>query len=195
MGLNYKEDYSYANSRLANTVAMCDSTQIYIQNISDRGVVKYIPLNNQHLELTALYREVDLNPIQLGFVNERERRAEYMYRLPTRVQRQGLCDKNVVKVNGRVDFWTPAFVNCIMGVYPTVDNVVDRIVNNEANSLAFSRSFMLAAHNAISLKLCYKITGAVGAYMFNTGVFKFTPKYSFLKEALDITMEKMRNGR
>lgn len=184
MSISYKNDYLYAAQRLNGTIVKYEDEPVVINNIAGNGVVTFYSLVNNGRGDEPQYARLDelsLEPIRLGYLNTTNS-CSYIKRLPARVQRQGLQDRVIVG-GGRVQCKTPAFINCVMGIYPSLDMCVDSIVNGEVKGRAFTRQFALFKEGD-SLKLWYK-DRTVGGYNKREKKLVLKEEFKFLEEVLE----------
>jgi len=187
--VNYGHDNDYAETRLRNTIVKTVyNTVVLIENFSyDEGkfyCTDILAKAGLHLDL----EELDMNPVELGFVNS-PNNTDYISRMPSRHYKQGLTAqtyKGGVYPNKNT-FATASMAMCILGIYPKLIDCVESVSCGEAVSRGFSRNFSVSntgEDNVLTFRGDY-----VGAVHFNSdnGLLqnRLDKKYNFLQEMLE----------
>jgi hypothetical protein len=132
--------------------------------------------------------EFDLTAPKLGYGNFRQG-AAFVQRLPGRYHKQGfrhqfLNYRGPIKLGPSWNQEYSSFINIIRGRYPKFGSVIDRIVNEEVISGAFSRKFALQrANKNHKFTLVYKGRD-VGVLDISKDKMELSEKYNFLDETL-----------
>lgn len=185
MRISYKQDFAYANDRLAGTIVSKDGRPIHLQAVSRNGSVSFNFLGSDEVSVCKL-EEVDVTPIKLGYINL-PIRAEYFFRIPSRQYKQGLREGTCANQAGRRSNITHSrqLVNCMLGIYPSVDQCVETLVNGESQSVAFGRKYAVAAKGGgtggFGLLYKDKVVGGINGISL---VAKLSKDYEFLTEDL-----------
>jgi hypothetical protein len=196
MSVNYNEDPAYANAKLHDTIVRFEGFPFYVNHISEDGMVRGRKLGQegQSCHLSSL----DLSPIPLGYVNI-DRSTTYLMRVPSRQWRQGIRSSNITSIGGsHASLFAgsaSSFVNLVRNIYPTPNDCLDLINNQEVISQAFSRNFAISSINNKGKKgsiLLYKslVVGTVSMGDMRAS-FNLSPSYHYLSE----TLEEERNDR
>lgn len=183
MCIDYGKDYNYAHSRLNGSWVKFNGSFVYILSVSNSGVVDYLDKNSK--DGKCHLRELDLTPIQLGYINFK-RASKYVVRLPVRSYRQGIRRQNVSILEGasrnQVElgkyFW-----DCLESGYKKLDHCIESVYNGEKTSLSFCPDFCVRGDsNNMHLDYKGKECGKV-----DTGkqLLILDNKYNFLKESLE----------
>lgn len=135
-------------------------------------------------------KHFDIAPFRMGYVNyAKGEGAFYCSRLPTRVQKQGLCHENFKGVtNSGKGIPFPSFLACketlamVANDYPSFERALVSL--NKVNAVAFHRDFCLVKDEAIP-QLVYLYHKGVKVGMHSKGEIALGPKFTCLKESLD----------
>lgn len=133
--------------------------------------------------------DLDLSPVPLGYVNSLFG-AAYAYRLPKRMWKIGLTNENFLTVSYQYgvngcDVWSDDVVNTIYGLYPSIQEAVDRLSAGPLPSIAFARNFALTS----SLLLLYNGETKVGVYNKDSKEMVLNQDFFYLKEMLQEAQE------
>jgi hypothetical protein len=198
MGIDYSTDLSYANNRLTETVVLHKDKPVWVSNVDiDSGIVFCVALpSNNRFEVDL--QELDLTPIELGFVNE-QYNCYYLQRVPSRQWRQGLRASQITSVTGsyirQYSITTSSgFVNMVLGKYPSPEECLESFINEEASSKAFSKHFGFSRSGRKDKSLDLMFRGVrVGIAKIGTSriITELDKKFFYLDEFL----EEERNGR
>jgi hypothetical protein len=91
------------------------------------------------IEKTCYLKELDLSPIPLGFVNTPSAVVN-MYRLPSRLQKVGLCEDNTVcHINNQQRTTLTRTFNHARNDYPSFEEAC----KTEASGIAFNRKYAI----------------------------------------------------
>lgn len=185
--LTYGNDYQYASSRLKDSVVMCDGKPIYVQEISGKGLVTATNLSNGKME-TFLLDDIDLTPIQLGYINSKDR-ACFGYRYPSRTYKQGLTKYNFGAHNFYETYHSKSVVRTILNIYPSLEDCLEQAINHEIDSIAFSRDFAVGfAEEDLKCPLFYRDV-RVGYISWNNKGnncnYELHNRFEFLQEVLE----------
>ena len=159
-------DEEHLGMRLRDSVVRLSCTPYLVTEIYQGGIVNGF-FGNRFTMRQAVYWELDLRPIPLGFVNV-ERYCLYAYRLPSRlrgVYKQGICNDTLgtaYQGMGLNDLF-PYLLDSTYGIYPTLDEIYNMykggaVVRGNYPLKAFSRYFAI---NPTTNQLFYK-TDLVG---------------------------------
>lgn len=175
----YGDDWSYANSRLGETIVRLKGVPVYIFQVGPGMSVKYSKLEEIDNPSFCLVDDLDLKPVPLGYCNY-NKNACYLARIPMRRDwRQGLRRGNFASLSGhaaeRIPYDTLGQV--ILGDYPTYKACLDAV--RKVKSIAWHRHW--AVDNG--LQVFYKgATRPVGNVV--DGVVQLNSRSHYLAEAL-----------
>lgn len=199
MAINYQNDFGYAHAKLSDSIIMHKNHPTYIASVDGTGMVEHKFLDNPHEDYKKEHlQHFDLTPVKLGYMNLSNGGAVYASRLPLRNWKQGLQLRQVVSpdlIRVQVGMESPAFVNTLLGAYPTIKKCVEFLVNQESKTLAFCREFALNRPNKKACcNLSYKGVD-VGHLDLNTQTT--TPilweQFTFLRETLEEVLNENRS--
>lgn len=179
----FYRDPEYAQNRLIGSVVRRGNVPIYIHHIHNDGQVDYVPTSGMNGEVKRTDLEsLNLEPIPLGYCNH-QGYAKYLTRIPMRNDwRQGLRERTLVHRGEGRNPPLSCLSRVVNGIYPTLQTCVEALVNKEAVSQAFSRTFAIAAGNI----LLYKGNN-VGSYK-DGGELVLKEKFFWLRESLEETL-------
>jgi hypothetical protein len=133
-------------------------------------------------------KHFDIAPFKMGYVNSKKG-AFYCSRMPSRVQKQGLCGESFKALtNGGATVPFHAFLNCpevpamVAGRYPSFDQAVRAL--EKCPAVAFHREFCLMKDEVIP-DLVFLYHKGTKAGMHSKGEITLGVKYKCLKEALE----------
>lgn len=192
MSLNYENDYNYANTRLVDSlVRLEDGSPFYVLTVQNDGYVIGI-VNNNHKELRVPIKDLNLEPVKLGYMNSK-RKAGYLMRIPERKWKQGLRERNIYSKDGvTVNILSPNLFNTIRGIYPSLKDCVDYLYNDEVLSSAFSRDFSVytkGASKKIYLRYKYFTVGKVDL-VGGVALPKLDNNFDYLNECMNEVLDK-----
>lgn len=136
-------------------------------------------------------KKFDLRPFKMGFMNY-EGEAVYLSRIPQRQYTQGLKNNTLraampsgkpFKGFGSV-VTAQAFVDCIKGKYPSIQEAM----RTGASSVALSRDFAFTRDEDLNLLILNYKDVKCGTKDMDSGHevgFRLSPKFKFLKESLE----------
>ena len=190
------KDVDYARMRLNGTIIRHNAKPVYIQDVwmGDEGILcSHRPIAGTVITTHPL-KEYDLTPLPLGNVNYRGV-SSYMSRLPLRHDwRQGSRGANTRVVNqgfrsnpgASVDYLlkSKSLSRCIENNYPTFEECLDTLGNEEATGVAFSKVFNLTEGKG-TYNLYYKGLHHVGSVHKRTKKITLNPEYHHLAEVLE----------
>jgi hypothetical protein len=173
------DNLEYASRRLIKTVVKTVTGKpIFVYNVTqEKGEIEVV----SEIGEVFLLKNIDLTPVELGYVNI-EHSAFYTMRKPVRgVWRQGLCNNNMVciRFDGQIrNIPVPCeeLYNCIKGIYPRFEDVVNKVQRKDY-TVGFSRSF---AMNNSTLFYKGKTVGLI-----NRGIPVLNPQYNYLEPRLN----------
>lgn len=168
-------DHNHAERYLTSSIIRIKDKPIWISStqVADDGFVlkyKHLPLENSNrgYQYTLHSRShVDMNPVSLGMlaIHKEDKLVGSLYvsRIPLRAWKIGLtegnvsmqptCDKLFPQYSVRDLFYSKAFVNTVLGKYPSI---------KEAIKLSFDRQLPIAFTRRFAVdggKLLYKALG------------------------------------
>lgn len=196
MAVSYAEDPSYAASKLGDSLVSYNGFPHQVLEVTGRGIAIVRDMV-QHINRDVPLADLDLTPFRLGYMNS-NRMAHYLMRIPSRQWRQGLRSGLIYSATGgggRDVYRDPvAFINMVRGIYPTPDDALDMLANDEADACAFSRSFALvrSSHKKPRFFLHWKGRQVGEARMGDRRIdFALDKSFEYLSEML----EEERDGR
>jgi len=181
-GVCYGKDYDYASSRLNNTIVRLKGEPVYVLSVEMDGVWYKDSSNKKHK--TSL-EDFDLTPVPLGYVNY-VKNAKFVSRKPQRYYKQGLCYESINNANDGP--CCDSVYMTILGIFPSLDVCVDRLLGGCVKSVAFSRDFALELHSNSKFNLLYRGKKVGNAEYNKVEAFvniKLEDEYSFLEEVLE----------
>jgi hypothetical protein len=206
-GIEY-ETAEEANMRLSNSVVLYDGRPVYISEIRRdeelpkgeicRVIMHELPLtdNNRGERKYISSGKFNLAPFKMGFLNLAGK-TFYLSRNTARQNRQGLSERTLsvealtASAQGsrlprfRDLLNNTEFVDMITGKYPSVDEALTLLEQDDIASVAISREYAIVADEELEdLIVLFHKTKKVG-FMPTKGSFKLSKKFKFLKEELD----------
>ena len=189
LGPDYSDDLDYARSRLCDSLIRNEEGEpIYVNSIRENGYVEATTLLGEHNSLKL--SKINVLPVPLGWCNWKHR-SFYLVRLPERRWRQGLRQNCLRTTNAtRVrppSIYSISMRNTIVGNYPTLEECVEFVDNEESQEMAFSRRFCVGGRvGEAEFSLLHRI-GNVGVIAHNGEHcnIRLHDKYAFLREELD----------
>ena len=131
------EEPDYAKSRLRDTIVRFGNTPIIISSIGAREV-QYMDMLTDAMGICKL-KDLDINPVPLGYLNSNANGAIYMTRTPMREDwRQGLRATSMRSLPERYDPSFRELGKLIVGQYPSLK---EALFDTHPKGTAFSRSF------------------------------------------------------
>jgi hypothetical protein len=158
----YTEDnIEYVRGRLVETIVRDKVGEPFyvteIRNNDGRFKVKGFQILNPHIDKAIPFKELNLEPVPLGYVNSDEFDAVYIERKPMRNDwRQGLRARNV-RVTGGADFEELHYKdirNTVLNIFPSFSHA-----SKCKNITAFCRSF---AVNLVGIYYKGELVGTMG---------------------------------
>lgn len=117
--VDYKKDYSYADTRLRGTTLLTKEREpIYIHSVGYKGEVICTKLLKGPNETVVKLEEIDCNTPRLGYINN-NKSSTYCTRMPTRHYKQGLNKNNVFFRGQFVNPTSKPFALMLTNHYPT----------------------------------------------------------------------------
>lgn len=178
----YDGDFEYANSRLSESVVRYNDVPIMVHAINNDGRVEGSSLVDGH-GINCNLDELDLVPVQLGYVNY-DGRAHYVMRKPVRRDwRQGLRHNNMVSDTVPVPALPWACVaKTINNEYPTFEQARLMLKGKRGvTSIAWCRDFAIV--KGWKVIHCGDTVGSI----VNEKVV-LDEAFQYLKEALEETL-------
>lgn len=200
------ENAQEANFRLQGTLVLYDGEPVYVSQVLHepdlpkgdifRVYTSSLPFNGVR-EGDRRYissGKFDLTPFRMGFVNLNGD-AVYLSRNSARQNRQGLGERTLSAQALKEDVALPrftalireqAFVDCIKGKYPPVEQALKKLQEANVNSVAISREYAVAKHDTLDELLVIYHKNTVVGFMETSGkAFKLGKKFQFLKQELE----------
>ncbi len=183
----YGNDYRYADSRLAGSmVRNLEGLPVYVDCVQEDGdVVAIVYENNVPNEKILSLDDLDLTPVELGYVNTEEFGAVYACRRPMRRDwRQGLRHNNIVVLGRNINpaslSWLE-YCKTILGDFPKFDSIVDKLRERKLDTpAAWCRQFSLHPDSTV-----YYCGERVGEYSLKHGKIMLNKEHVYLQEALE----------
>lgn len=142
MGINYKKDYSYADTRLSDTlVKTSEGVPYFVFGVHSDGIAEGITTptgEGWHLCL----EELDMDPFKLGYINVRNG-CTFSARIPARKYKQGLRQNSIYFSYGSVSVKSQQFADMLLNKYPNIGFVAEQVSNGESMMMGFSRHFAI----------------------------------------------------
>lgn len=188
--MKHYDTVEYARSRLIETIIRIDNTPVLVMDIdgtNDNITVHYEHLLHSNGTHTAPLKQFNLDPVELGYVNHKNK-ASYLCRAPMRRDwRQGARIMNMIDVDGYQPRGIPyrVIAQTIMGNYPKWKSCLDTISSKDVVSVAFHREFSVSKAGIINYK---GIVDVANTNMENGGIHLFA-NTNWATEALDEAME------
>lgn len=184
---NYGEDYSYASTRLRDTVVLdLDGAPLYISDITQEGgiVGGYLgdlsycipPIDHLNLHLD----DVDTSPFKLGYINQGGR-AQFAERTPTRYYKQGMNRNNV---HSDANIYGAGVRKTIVGEYPSLSECMELVSCGEKLSWAFSRNFCVSGGEELNLLFRDEVVGKCLVLGERDVIPQLSEEFNFLSEML-----------
>lgn len=186
------DEVEYAETRLVDTVVLCNSIPVkilgFLHSKTPQVVVSDIRTS---IETSVPMSSIDLSPIPLGYINYKGR-LNYVARVPVRGDyRQGLRYSNMTSICGidvREIPWQ-VICNTITNQYPTIDNVVAFM--QKKGPQAWHRDWGIENN----FDLIYKGLEVAGSVDVNKGnLLSLHSDYEFLQESLVEAIEEARSN-
>lgn len=157
-------DTNHAHLYLVGSIIRVNGLPVYVRDITysralRKQILVYAPVENydeNKVNKVGLNSSrVDMNPIELGFINFQEfgkpKIAVSIYRIPSRQWRIGLTTDNMTIVPSRFNVYETKkkvihsihFKKSVCGQFPKVEEIIEMIKSKEATSQAFSRDFAI----------------------------------------------------
>jgi len=202
------ENIHDAQMRLSGTVVLYDGDPVYIRDIGQkdpgdpkddvfRVYAEKLPRtgrdNLAEMRKFISSKKFDMAPFPMGFIN-RGGYAYYATRTPRRQQKQGLSEGTFFTTvpgfeneKAGLSFGNAVqsreFVDCIKGVYPSMEDAVKSIISGEAKSVGISRTYALVGDRSLDgLIYLYHKSEKVGFIL--DGTLKLSKSAVCLKESL-----------
>jgi hypothetical protein len=180
-----------ANMRLQGTIVRYEGQPIQIHEVVGvDAAIKLVVMGLVDEEVQRLGLddpELNLDPVPLGYVNE-GKGTSYVERIPIRKWKHGLHRENVhirgdMVELGRDVIRTRYMADTILGVFPTLPEALQSVVEGRRKETAFNRKFSLRMDEETGIvNLMYR-TERVGFVM--DGKPQLGPKMQYLKEELE----------
>lgn len=185
MTISYNEDFNYAAQKLPGSIISYKGSPVMVNHVCPvEGRVEAVIVGTAR-NIEAPLAEFDLEPIKLGYVNK-TRDCVYTMRIPARHWRQGIRNNTLHVRGGRLNLNSRYLINCVRGIYPSMEDCIEAIETGECTERAFSRRFKVGGREAagytIYLKdrlVAYATRGILG-YNFN-----YVPGKEFAREDLE----------
>jgi len=184
----YKEDWGYANSRLAGTIVRKGSQPISIIGVNGDGTVQAQTVITKREKLVHM-SELNLASPPLGMVNT-PNGAVYVARKPMRNDwRQGLRRGNIAILSGRADVTDRLIYRTIRGKFPKLHVAIEDCMEQDL-SVAFHRHWAVRwDERTRTVKLKYKWFGFAGTIDVDTHQVNLQDSdeymFSHLQQALE----------
>lgn len=187
-----------AASYLNNTVAFWDGSPIYIDRIeADFSIQGYkLPLTNNSMRENlgnCQDKRFQCREFRLGYINWSNGAAIYAERRPHRGVQQGLCDNNVVMLDGRGNpqsmsraIREQGFVDMLLGKYPSPAEASAKMERGDVSSVAFERYLAVARHANFNNLRYLKYKGRDVSWSDNNR-FKLPDEFKYLREICEPT--------
>lgn len=188
-GIDYGKDYTYADSRLSDSIVLYEGRPVWVICVTCDGEVEFRSISDS-FESTAPLEEFDLNPFKLGYCNltaaNGMNNSVLLSRSSARHYKQGLRRQNLICVGSSPSkiLGTKAFEDTVMGKYPSLSNCIDQLCNEEAKSIAFSRNFSLVHLDNKQACLHYRKV-SVGRVKLDSGEVSLNKDFDFLDGMLE----------
>lgn len=187
---SYYDDVGYADSRMRNTVmASVHNEPLYIHEVSSRGdsnaIWAFVTNLVEGEDVWVNIREIAFQPIQLGYMNVGNTCYYFKRRALRQDWRQGLRQGNYISdCSMNIRTLGRSLRNLMINKYPSVEDCVTSIRNNQADKQAFTKHFALKwLPHSNSISLMYK-DSKVGVMNSNL-TFTLDRKFIYLKERLE----------
>lgn len=183
--ISYGEDYAYADNRLRNTLISYKGYPVFVRGINGRGVIDGEFIGTRQFNGLPIHiNDCDVTPIPLGYLNK-QGRATYLERIPSRYYRQGLTRDTIYFKNGRrLDLFEKELAKTVQNIYPKFEDCVELVFNNECVSWAFARKFAIGKLRANSKEITLAYRGNSVGRVEDNGP-QLDKKFFFLNESLE----------
>lgn len=184
MAIKY-DDWKYANSRLAGTYIFDNGAVVWVKGVMDSGNAVIKKLDGDGDLYKKHYRDLDLTPIRLGYVNI-PKSCLFVSRVPKRRDyRQGLSE-NTIRVSSLVNLALDSFKfhwlqQPATNSYPKFSACMKSMIEGTRASQAFSRDFCLRKYNG-HIFIDYQGRETIGEVI--NGVPTLLEEFNYLKERL-----------
>lgn len=185
--LNYS-DKNYAVGRLIGTIVRYNSKPVMVNEINGTEI-SYRNLLTSKTEY-GLYDGLDINPVPLGYTNSHGI-SYYLTRCPMRKDwKQGLRSQTMRALECGANFPISHEINLrdvartIIGEFPSVEKAIKALVDNDAVTIAFSRTFALDGDGSI----WHKAIRNIGKLNFKNGDTDIKEEFFWVKEELKEAM-------
>jgi hypothetical protein len=177
------DDLGYAQGRLVDTIIRYENKAVVVDAVvpSKQGlVIKSTAILTQE-EIIHPLVEFNLEPVKLGMTNFMGNTVSYVARQPLRHDwRQGLRPANTIFAWGRKDWDAKAIAQTIEGLYPSLDEARELLVN-EDDFTAWCRSFCINKAGDIY----YRTMGKVGNFVDKTKNYLLDQKFFWVEQHLN----------
>tara|TARA_R110002049_G_scaffold119_6_gene757 strand:- start:1690 stop:2247 length:558 start_codon:yes stop_codon:yes gene_type:complete len=181
MTLSYGEDYEYAGTRLVDSWVRYKDDLVRVRHIrNDSGECTIQNFLGE--DFLVNLEELDITPIPLGYVNYKSI-SSYIARMPTRHYRQGIRPQNIKGGQGVLAEITKEIVQTMLGIFPSIDQCIESIVNEESKSKAFCRQFSLCLDEKEKIVAHYK-DREVGIVDYKKALINLKPDFLYLSDVL-----------
>ena len=174
----YGNDVEYARQKLSNSVVKLDGEPIWVVAIDAVDCVLYSKVSSPTIENYTSLEKLDFSPFKLGNYNGLQ--TFYVSRIPVRGWTQGLKQTNL-QFSTKLDLSSTAFYNLLIGKYPSFEECVECLINEERTKIAFNRVFSIYKEKD-ELILFYKNSPVGTIFNYNKLNVNFFNHYSFLRE-------------
>ena len=176
------EDIVYARTRLIETVVMWQGIPVLVDDIQGKmALISKLGEGGDNISVPA--RDLDINPVKLGYLNEGSR-ALYITRTPMREDwRQGLRPRSIRAIGFADKIYEPVHEclrDTILGVYPQLSDCISFVSRKLTQSMAFSRNFAVKDDGVLT----YKGKWDVGT-ITKKKEYNLIPKYDWVRETLE----------
>lgn len=180
------------NMRLSGTIVSYEGKPVYVAGpLDDSHVAAYHlrDLDNHYekrkFQLKFNSPKLDVSSVPLGWVNS-EAYGNYVSRQPARRQKQGFDPKKAVVFSlphsklsfAGFDHNYARLADCIEGIYPSFEEVLDTHHKRKANLYGFERYFAASPTHDPGITNIYHMRNLVGVFYTND-------KYGFLLKEYD----------
>jgi hypothetical protein len=170
-----------------NSVIRYDGIPVLVVEILDVNNSYIKPLGEEVLQnpISFLDKKIDLTPVPLGMLNYKDC-AYWVRRGPVRAWKQGLHDQNIAisfidgpatrsTLNDIRSLDCKGLSDCILGNYPSLQNILDTFKPEKLMSKAFNRVFAVTNQHKL-----YHKTALVGCINPDNGNPLFRKGYDYL---------------
>lgn len=175
------EEAEYAANRLNETMVMLNGRAFFVNHIDiEEAVVTGIVYEPMAKRAHCQLHELDITPVQLGYVND-DVACTYLVRAPMREDwRQGLRHNSMRTSDGRrADHisWN-SIAATVENKFPSIKEAIQQVADRML--VAFSRSFAISNQGGVFYKDMF-----VGNIDLFTGTITLLPKFEWLNETLE----------